>query len=240
MTAGEAEERNIQDKYFRLIELAKQQGRSKEEIDALEIDRENALNDVRLKNQFNTTEQIIQNEKYKAQAKQEIEQATLDVVSNGISMLKGMFEKNKAIQKGLLIAESAVGIAKIIINTQTANAVAKASPINLGEPTYGARMSIINTIAAGIGIAANIAATAKAIGQLGGGGGAGSGASAGSASGGGASAPSFNIVGDAGVNSLTGAVQQNKQAPIQTYVVAQNVTTAQSLNRNIVENATLG
>jgi len=240
MTAGEAEERNIQDKYFRLIELAKQQGRSKEEIDALEIDRENALNDVRLKNQFNTTEQIIQNEKYKAQAKQEIEQATLDVVSNGISMLKGMFEKNKAIQKGLLIAESAVGIAKIIINTQTANAVAKASPINLGEPSYGARMSIINTIAAGIGIAANIAATAKAIGQLGGGGGAGSGASAGSASGGGATAPSFNIVGDAGVNSLTGAVQQNKQAPIQTYVVAQNVTTAQSLNRNIVENATLG
>jgi hypothetical protein len=240
MTAGEAEERNIQDKYFRLIELAKQQGRSKEEIDALEIDRENALNDVRLKNQFNTTEQIIQNEKYKAQAKQEIEQATLDVVSNGISMLKGMFEKNKAIQKGLLIAESAVGIAKIIVNTQTANAVAKASPINLADPTYGTRMSVINTIAAGIGIAANVAATAKALSQLGGGGGAGAGASAGSASGGGASAPSFNIVGDAGVNSLTGAVQQNKQAPIQTYVVAQNVTTAQSLNRNIVENATLG
>jgi hypothetical protein len=183
---------------------------------------------------------MLEGKKLRAQAEEEIEQATLDVIGNGITMLKGMFEKNKAIQKGLLIAESAVGIAKIIVNTQTANAVAKASPINLADPTYGTRMSVINTIAAGIGIAANVAATAKALSQLGGGGGAGAGASAGSASGGGASAPSFNIVGDAGVNSLTGAVQQNKQAPIQTYVVAQNVTTAQSLNRNIVENATLG
>jgi hypothetical protein len=183
---------------------------------------------------------MLEGKKLRAEAEAEIELATLDVIGNGINLLKGFFEKNKAIQKSLLIAESAVGIAKIIVNTQTANAVAKASPINLADPTYGTRMSVINTIAAGIGIAANVAATAKALSQLGGGGGAGAGASAGSASGGGASAPSFNIVGDAGVNSLTGAVQQNKQAPIQTYVVAQNVTTAQSLNRNIVENATLG
>ena len=174
-----------------------------------------------------------------AQAEQDIQNATFQVLEGGISLLKNIFGKNKEVQKGLLIAESAVGIAKIIVNTQTANSVAKASPINLVDPSYGARMSVLNTISAGIGIAANVAATAKALGALGGGGG---GASAGSmpAAGGGGNAPSFNIVGDAGVNSLTGAVQQNKQAPVQAYVVAQNVTTAQSLNRNIVENATLG
>jgi hypothetical protein len=165
-----------------------------------------------------------------------IQQGYLDFAENSIGALKTIFGKNKEIQKGLLIAESAVGIAKIIVNTQAANAAATAaSPLTAGQPFVA-----INTISAALGIAANIAATAKALSQLGGGGGAGAGASAGSASGGGASAPSFNIVGDAGVNSLTGAVQQNKQAPIQTYVVAQNVTTAQSLNRNIVENATLG
>ena len=174
-----------------------------------------------------------------AQAEQDIQNATFQVLESGVSLLKNIFGKNKEVQKGLLIAESAVGIAKIIVNTQTANSVAKASPINLVDPSYGARMSVLNTISAGIGIAANVAATAKALGALGGGGG---GASAGSmpAAGGGGNAPSFNIVGDAGVNSLTGAVQQNKQAPVQAYVVAQNVTTAQSLNRNIVENATLG
>jgi len=43
-------------------------------------------------------------------------------------------------------------------------------------------------------------------------------------------APSFNIVGNNGLNQLS----QLKQAPIQAYVVANDVTTAQGLNRNIV------
>lgn len=175
-----------------------------------------------------------------AEAKKQIQDSTFQVLENGISLLKNVFAKNKEIQKGLLIAESAVGIAKIIINTQAANAAVtlKYAAIPGGE-ALASTIKVLNTISAGIGIAANVAATAKALGALGGGGG-GAGASSMPAGSGGGNAPSFNIVGDAGVNSLTGAVQQNKQAPVQAYVVAQNVTTAQSLNRNIVENATLG
>ncbi len=48
MTATEAEIRNVNDKYFRLIELAKQQNRTKEEIDALEIARDNEVNDIKI------------------------------------------------------------------------------------------------------------------------------------------------------------------------------------------------
>lgn len=63
-----------------------------------------------------------------------------------------------------------------------------------------------------------------------------------SAGGGGAmSAPQFNMIGNSGTNqlatSLGSAMQSN---PVQAYVVASDVTTAQSLNRNIIQNATFG
>ena len=47
LTASEVEQRAVKDKYFGLIELAKQQNRSKEEIDALEIQRLNELNEIK-------------------------------------------------------------------------------------------------------------------------------------------------------------------------------------------------
>ena len=59
-----------------------------------------------------------------------------------------------------------------------------------------------------------------------------------SASGGGVAAPSFNVVGNSGVNQI--AQTLGNQQPMQAYVVANNVTTQQSLDRNIVNNASLG
>jgi hypothetical protein len=53
-----------------------------------------------------------------------------------------------------------------------------------------------------------------------------------------APAPSFNVVGNSGVNQI--AQTLGNQQPVQAYVVANNVTTAQSLDRNIVQNASLG
>ena len=52
---------------------------------------------------------------------------------------------------------------------------------------------------------------------------------------GGGSAPNFNVVGDSGVNQLATLQQQ----PTQAYVVSGEVTTAQALDRNRVQNATL-
>ena len=136
-----------------------------------------------------------------------------------------------------MLAESALGIAKIIVNTQTANAVASASPINAIDPTYGIRSRIINTVSAGIGIAANIAATAKGLAALGGGG-APSGGNVSGAGGGAAPAPQFNVVGNTGVNQL--AQTLGSQQPVQAFVVANQVTSQQSLDRNIIKNASLG
>ena len=52
--------------------------------------------------------------------------------------------------------------------------------------------------------------------------------------------PSFNIVGASDTNQLADAIGGQTQQPVQAYVVANDVTTAQSLENNIVEGATLG
>jgi len=46
-------------------------------------------------------------------------------------------------------------------------------------------------------------------------------------------------VGGSGANQLADVIGQQNQQPIQTFVVANDVTTAQSLERNIVSGATL-
>jgi len=55
-----------------------------------------------------------------------------------------------------------------------------------------------------------------------------------------ASAPSFNIVGATPTSQLASAIGDQQQEPVQAYVVSQDVTSAQSLENNIIEGATLG
>ena len=183
-----------------------------------------------------------ENAQAEADAKREIQLATLDAASNGISVIAKLFEKNKGIQKAALLAESAIGISKIIITTQAANAAARLKYALIpGGAAIAAAEITLNKINAGIGIAANLVGTAKGLQALGGG--SASGASVG---GGGSSAPEplataapqFNVVGTSGQNQI--AQTLGNQAPIKAFVVSNDVTTAQSLDRNIVQTATLG
>ena len=173
----------------------------------------------------------IASEQALADAKKAVQNAQLDNVIAGIGVLKGVFQENKNIQKGLLIAENAAGIAKILINTAASNAKAvAASPLTAGMPWVG-----INSVSAGIGIASSVAATAKGLAALGGGGSVGGGNLPTAPSGGGApTAPNFNIVGNSGINQLAELGGQ----PIQAYVVSGEVTSAQALDRNRIQNAT--
>jgi hypothetical protein len=52
--------------------------------------------------------------------------------------------------------------------------------------------------------------------------------------------PSFNVVGQSGTNQLAAAIGGQSQQPVQAYVVANDVTTAQSMDRNIIDDASLG
>jgi chemotaxis protein histidine kinase CheA len=184
----------------------------------------------------------IEIERQVAEAKKSIQDSTFNNIASGIGLLKGLFEKNKSLQKALLIAESAAGIAKIIINTKAANAAAKLKYALLpGGVALAAAESTMNNVSAGIGIATTIAATAKGLSAFGGGS-AGGAPSIGGGGGGGVAAapPAFNVVGASATNQLAQTIGQKEQQPVKAYVVSNDVTTSQSLNRNIISSATLG
>ena len=53
-------------------------------------------------------------------------------------------------------------------------------------------------------------------------------------------APSFNVVGSSDTNQLAQVIGQDKKEPVKAYVVSNDVTNAQALDRNIVQGASLG
>ena len=61
------------------------------------------------------------------------------------------------------------------------------------------------------------------------------GAGGGAGGGGSMPQPSFNVVGDSGINQLAELQMQ----PTQAFVVSGDITTAQSLDRNKIQNATI-
>ena len=217
-----------------------------EELQLKTVSSKNAIQGLvdssktRLQIEKETSEKSIQIAKAEAEHKLAIQQQGLDTALQGVQLIKGLFEKSKGVQKAAIIAESAIGIAKMIISNKLANAGALATPQAIASSGVSAAPVIaLNNISTGIGIAANIAATAKALKTLGGG--SAPSGSVGGGGGGGAtaptmSAPQFNVVGQSGVNQLASLNQQ----PIQAYVVSGQVTSQQALDRNRLANATLG
>ena len=229
--AQRTKEKELQDKFD--LEDAEKKLAADEKAKAeaqKKLDEEKAIADEKIK-----IEQAVND------AKISLQNQALDTASASIGLLKGLFEKNKGLQKAALIAESAIGISKIIINTQAANAAAKLKYALLpGGAALSAVEIGLNKVSAGIGIAANIAATAKGLAALGGGGSAGGG---GTIAGGGGGAPAtpapqFNVVGNSGINQVAATLGQ--QQPVQAFVVANQVTSQQALDRSIVNNASLG
>lgn len=192
-----------------------------------------------------TEEQKILDVKLKAiEADRQMKQAQVDTALGVLNIVKQSAGQSAELQKALLIADSAAGIASIIIDTNAANAAAAAKySIIPGGSLLLAKDVARNKINAAIGIGSTIAATAQGLKGIGKGGSAISSTSIPSPSIGGdnavseSQAPAFNIVGTSGIEQIADVVAS--QAPVKAYVVANDVTTAQSLERNIVEGATL-
>ena len=191
-------------------------------------------------------EQKILDAKLKAiEADKQMKQAQVDTALGVLNIVKQSAGQSAELQKALLIADSAAGIASIIIDTNAANAAAALNPLVFlpGGSAILAKNIARNKINAAIGIGSTIAATAQGLKGIGKGGSAISSTSIPSPSISGGSevsesqAPAFNIVGTSGIEQIADVVAS--QAPVKAYVVANDVTTAQSLERNIVEGATL-
>jgi hypothetical protein len=145
--------------------------------------------------------------------------------------------KSKEGQKKAFNVKKAADIASTTIDTYKAatSAYASMSGIAVVGPVLGAIAASV-AVASGLMNIKKIAAQKFEGGSVpsGGGGGGGEGALSGGMSGG-SQAPSFNVVGNNGLNQLA----QLQQQPTQAYVVSGQVTTAQSLDRNRIQNATL-
>lgn len=219
-------------------------GTSKEEI---ETEHWNNLNNINLTAQDKqkeidktSSDERIKIAQAEADQKKAIQDAAFSLASGAVNFLKEIGGKNKAIQKAAIIAENAIGIGKMIIANNAANIGALATPQAIATSGASAVPVIaMNNITTALGVATTIAATAKALSAVGGGspGGAGSVGGSGGMS---AAAPQFNVVGQGGANQLAQTMGSQKQEPIKAYVTAGDVTTGQSLNRNIINNASMG
>lgn len=159
------------------------------------------------------------------------------IEATGLAKTKAGQAISKAIALTQIGIDSAVALSKASTLANAEGAAAQlAFPLVPGIGTIARVLSYTSTA---LSVASNIV-RAKQLLSGGGGGGAASGGSSAPSPTGGGNAPQFNVVGATGVNQLAGAIAGKEQAPVQAYVVANNVTTAQSLDRNIIRSATLG
>ena len=155
-------------------------------------------------------------------------QAALSAYAGALSDISGVLGQETEAGKAIAIASS-------LVNTYASISGQLKAFSGVPVPGY----AIAQAIATGVVGFANVKkiASVKIPNSKGGGGGASGSAPSG---GGGSQPPSFNIVGASETNQLADAIGGQSQQPVQAYVVANDVTTAQSLQNNIVEGATIG
>ena len=177
----------------------------------------------------------IEIEKSVAEAKKQIQDATLNSAQSVISILQSVNGQSKEIQAAALIGESAIGIAKMVIANNAANIAALATPQAIATSGLSAIPVItMNNISTALGVAANIAATAKGLGALGKGG-----------------APTGNVT-PASIpripQSISGTIlTQNKPLDMnnvsnptgKVIVVETDITNTQNKVKNIIRKATI-
>jgi len=169
-----------------------------------------------------------QAEKEEADAKK----AALDLAAsqrdNTLNAIISLAGEGSKVGKAAALAQATISG---IQGVQAAFTTASASPITAAFPAYP-------FIQAGIAGAfalktiKSIVSSKKPSSSSGGGGGG----SAPAAS----QAPSFNVVGASDTNQLAQAIGEDSKKPVKAFVVSGDVSTAQSLDRNIVEGASIG
>jgi len=153
----------------------------------------------------------------------------------GIAKGKSGQTAMKALALVQIGVDSAVAFSKMMAGTE-ASAAGAASLAGPAAPATYLATKIAFYASGSATILSNIAKAKRLLSSGGDAGGGGGSAPAMSAP----AAPSFNVVGNSGVNQVANVLNNQGMPPIKTYVTAGEVTTQQGLNRNIVSNATLG
>lgn len=192
-----------------------------------------------LANQNALLRENIEVEKEVADAKTQIQEMAMDTAMRGFQLLGKMAGKNRALQAAAIIGENAAGIAKQIIQTKAANTAVTAKYALLpGGLALAKAEKTLNNISLGLGIAGSVLATTQALKAL--------------KAGGSVSKPSistseptpqepaFNIVGQSTTDQLADVIAGQTGQPLRAFVVSNDVSTAQELDRNIIQGASIG
>ena len=175
-----------------------------------------------------------------AKSKENLNNIMSGLEASGLAKTKAGQVISKAIALTQIGIDSAVAISKASTLANAEGVAAQlAFPLVPGIGTIARVVSYASTAASVIG---NIARARQLL-SSGGGGGGSAPSGGGGATGGGATAPAapaFNVVGASPTNQLAQTIGNQQQQPIKAYVVSNDVTTAQSLDRNIISSASIG
>jgi hypothetical protein len=214
LTEEQREIQAVNDKYFALQEAAKDNA---EELKAIEEAKNRALGII--------TAKYDKEEVLSAQKKRDLVikavTDTLSIIADLNSMFAG---KSKKQQENAFKVQKAINIANAVIDTyKAANSALASSP-----PPF-------NFIAMGAAITAGLLNVKKISSTKFDSGIPPTDTPPPASSGSSVISPNFNVVGNSGLNQLS----QLQQKPMKAYVVSGDMTTAQALDRNRIENATL-
>ena len=183
-----------------------------------------------------------------AELKEELRVQELEGMLRNFDTLRGIIGEETALGKALFIAKQA-----LLVKEQIMEAKATLSRITMRSAEAGVDLAKGTAATAKVGFPQNIplliafaaqaagifmaiksavGAAKSATASVGGGGG---GAAAPSRP----APPSFNIVGAAPESQLAQTIGEREEKPVKAYVVSNDVTTAQSLDRNIIESASI-
>lgn len=217
-----------QEKYDLLIEQAKQFGLDTTELEASKLEAVAQLKDKFAKREDDANQQNSDNA---IQWEEMTQQQKTAIVSQGFQNMASILGEETAAGKAAAIAAATISTYQMATDSYKSLS---------GIPIIG---PVLGAAAAGAAIVAGIAnvkkITATKTPQLGGkGGGAGAGAGTPSISTP-PPPPSFNAVGESGSSQLADVIAGSEQKPVKAFVVSNDVTTAQSLDRNIVNEASI-
>lgn len=213
LSKDEQEIRAIKDKYFNLIEIARQNG-----LDTLELEiaQANEINDVNLRLEESKRAEAEKT----AEQKKILQEQEIKAASDTFGILADLLGKQSKAGKAFAVAQA-------LINTYQGITAG----IKLGYPQ--AIPAVLAASVTGFKAVKDILKTdPKSSGA----------SSASSSSGGGTptATPQFNLVGQSSTNQLSQTIANQQKQPIKTYVVAGDVTTQQGLDRNAVQTSTFG
>jgi hypothetical protein len=191
----------------------------KKEDDLLKIRTD--AEDSRSKYEDLQVEKQKQRDKLVLEAKKQLLNQTASLLGDFSNMLGQQTAEGKAL-----------AIAQATINAYLGISEVWKAPNPYPEP-FGTATKIASTIAVGTAAFQNVKKILQV--QVPGGGAGGSAPTMSATN-----APAFNVVGTSGANANQIANLSQMQSPIKAYVVSQDVTTQQALDRNIVKSASLG